>query len=248
MDGTHFFDKLLRQITSARSRRSAVVGLLGGALRLLVLTETEAKRHKKKHKPKHPKHPVSPVSPPAEPQCPTSCPVCHECINGASCTVQSDFTPCGEDGCNVCQGGACVNRADGAQCGANGRCLDGVCDHCSNGVCEHCFDGIKNGSETDVDCGGSECLRCGQGKTCHGATDCESNYCDTTCKVCQAHEQCGSDSSGPCFCLTDAAGGIDCFSGHAGTSPTNGSCPGRQILVNLFGDDPSCAYRCGEVT
>jgi hypothetical protein len=124
MDAPHF-EQLLRQVARARSRRGAVLGVLGGIVGLLGLSETEARRHRKK--PKHPKHPKHPVSPPAGPRCPASCPLCQECINGASCTVQSDFTPCGDDGCNVCQGGACVNRPDGTTCGDDGRCQDGVC-------------------------------------------------------------------------------------------------------------------------
>lgn len=34
-----------------------------------------------------------------------------------------------------------------------------------------CTDGQRNGTETDVDCGGS-CPRCGMGRTCGGPTDC----------------------------------------------------------------------------
>jgi hypothetical protein len=39
-----------------------------------------------------------------------------------------------------------------------------------------CTDNIKNGSETDVDCGGS-CPKCGVGKQCVQAADCASGYC-----------------------------------------------------------------------
>ncbi len=44
MDGSQF-DRLLRGLTTASSRRGAVVGLFGGALGLLGLTETQAKHH-----------------------------------------------------------------------------------------------------------------------------------------------------------------------------------------------------------
>jgi hypothetical protein len=68
MDGSQF-DTLLRGLTTARSRRGAVVGLLGGTLGLFGLTETEAKHKHKKHK-KHKKPPGSgspPASPPVSP-------------------------------------------------------------------------------------------------------------------------------------------------------------------------------------
>ena len=40
-----------------------------------------------------------------------------------------------------------------------------------------CSDQIKNGRETDVDCGGPTCKRCGDGQACAAGTDCGSNVC-----------------------------------------------------------------------
>ena len=39
-----------------------------------------------------------------------------------------------------------------------------------------CDDGIKNGTETDVDCGGS-CTGCAEGKFCAAGPDCENGIC-----------------------------------------------------------------------
>src|SRR5688572_26541007 len=39
-----------------------------------------------------------------------------------------------------------------------------------------CSDGIRNGSESDVDCGGT-CSKCGTGRMCGGAGDCGSGVC-----------------------------------------------------------------------
>jgi hypothetical protein len=47
-----------------------------------------------------------------------------------------------------------------------------------------CADGVKNGSETDVDCGGPACSDCSTGRTCSVNADCASNIC--TGGVCQA--------------------------------------------------------------
>src|SRR5262245_17304474 len=49
MDGSQF-DTLLRRLTTSRSRRGAMVGLLAGAVSLLGMAETEAKHKKKKKK------------------------------------------------------------------------------------------------------------------------------------------------------------------------------------------------------
>jgi hypothetical protein len=46
-----------------------------------------------------------------------------------------------------------------------------------------CFDGIKNGTETDIDCGG-ECPPCPDGDDCLVDSDCESGVCDSM--ICQA--------------------------------------------------------------
>jgi hypothetical protein len=45
------------------------------------------------------------------------------------------------------------------------------------GSAPSCTDGVKNGSESDVDCGGSECKPCIDGRACFVATDCETKQC-----------------------------------------------------------------------
>jgi hypothetical protein len=86
-------------------------------------------------------------------------------------------TACNQNGGKVCNGsGACVQCNTGAQC-ASGVCASGVCQAAS------CADGTKNGSETDIDCGGGKCAPCAVGKTCLSAADCQSGLC--TAGVCQ---------------------------------------------------------------
>lgn len=41
-----------------------------------------------------------------------------------------------------------------------------------------CADGTKNGDETDLDCGGSACPKCGDGASCLSGSDCTSGECD----------------------------------------------------------------------
>ena len=45
-----------------------------------------------------------------------------------------------------------------------------------------CDDEIRNGTETDLDCGGGECPPCGTGKTCEISVDCQDEICQN--KVC----------------------------------------------------------------
>ena len=52
------------------------------------------------------------------------------------------------------------------------------------------LDGQKNGTETDVDCGGGGCMTCSNGKVCgglaNGVRDCTSGFCSATAKLCVA--------------------------------------------------------------
>ena len=72
-----------------------------------------------------------------------------------------------------------------------------------------CSDGAKNGSETDIDCGGDICLGCLAGKTCNRFSDCISGVCEAG--MCLP----------PAGCLNDKKDGsetdVDCG---------GGSCPG----------------------
>lgn len=52
---------------------------------------------------------------------------------------------------------------------------DGIGDACE--VSATCSDRQRNGAETDVDCGGPDCLRCRKSAHCAAARDCVSNVC-----------------------------------------------------------------------
>jgi hypothetical protein len=45
------------------------------------------------------------------------------------------------------------------------------------GPAPSCSDGVKNGSETDVDCGGMACHKCFPGKACVTPGDCINHVC-----------------------------------------------------------------------
>ena len=83
----------------------------------------------------------------------------------------------------VCDGsGKCVECVDNAQC--NGG-------YCYQNACAKCDDTMKNGDETDVDCGGANCGKCANAKTCGVGGDCESTFCvDGVCCVEACDGQC----------------------------------------------------------
>lgn len=81
-------------------------------------------------------------------------------------------TVCNEGGGTRCDdSGACVECNSNAECAAGAACDAGKC------VSASCVDGVKNGTESDVDCGGSSCAGCDLGKACASNTDCASGLC-----------------------------------------------------------------------
>lgn len=72
----------------------------------------------------------------------------------------------------------------GTGCKSGAECSTGLCN-ADNGQClpASAGDGKKNGSETDVDCGGTAAAPCSDLKACLIATDCKSSVC--TANVCQ---------------------------------------------------------------
>lgn len=124
---------------------------------------------------------------------------CVECLGNADCTapetcknekcVPSTCSNAAKDGTETdvdCGG------ADCGPCSVNKKCLVGT--DCQSGVCvgppdmqkcapDTCADGMKNGSETDVDCGGTACAKCEKGKACTANSDCASDVCTT--EVCE---------------------------------------------------------------
>lgn len=115
-----------------------------------------------------------------------------------------------------------------------------------------CADGITNGSETDVDCGGS-CPRCATGKTCATRSDCASARCEAgTCQTCaNPLTDCGTDSGGGmCACRDHESGQRFCtkINGRllsAGTPCT--ACQGDEqcFPINGGANGIECIRPCG---
>jgi Cellulose binding domain len=129
---------------------------------------------------------------------------CGPCANGKTCGAASD---CLSGVCNVtCRAPSCTDlvrngsetdvdcgggMASGCMpCGTDKICTLGTdCQSgsCVAGKCQavSCDDKMKNGSETDVDCGGSCATKCDVGKMCLVNADCSGNICSTALR-CQS--------------------------------------------------------------
>ena len=110
-----------------------------------------------------------------------------------------------------------------------------------------CDDQIRNGSETDIDCGGS-CGPCQLGRSCDGDTDCDNGICpDGTCAPlpcangikdgAETDVDCGGGTCRKCSGGRQCAGDGDCFGGVC----DQGSCSSLRTIS--FAD--AVAYAAG---
>lgn len=126
-----------------------------------------------------------------------------------------------------------------------------------------CTDGTQNGLETDVDCGGAECLPCQDGQLCTLAVDCSSGSCvNGICQAitCQDGVQngtetdldCGGATCGGCglglVCNVNAdCASVNCVSGKcAAASCTDGKRNGDETDVDCGGSCSPCTVSCSD--
>lgn len=95
------------------------------------------------------------------------------CGNGSVCAGNDD---CSSKNCvnNRCAALSCDPKNDTCPKDNNGKC------DAASGLCISCADAAKNGTETDVDCGGSCPQKCAAGKACASGTDCEKGVCENS--------------------------------------------------------------------
>ena len=101
---------------------------------------------------------------------------------------------------------------DGTTCSAGAGSISGVC---IGGTClAVCGDGRRDGTESDIDCGGT-CATCGVGGACNVDGDCTTGVCDATNRCARASctdgrrngTETGIDCGGGGTCATCAVGG-----------------------------------------
>jgi hypothetical protein len=129
---------------------------------------------------------------------------------------------------------------------------------CAAGACASptCTDGAKNGSESDVDCGGS-CPTCAIAKACGAAKDCISGVCtggfcaaptctDTVKNGGETDSDCGGSCTGcgvgkKCGVAADCASQICILGACAAPSCTDGLKNGAETDVDCGGGCLGCA-------
>jgi hypothetical protein len=132
---------------------------------------------------------------------------CSKCTDNKTCAAATDCASgvcdnttkkCKAAACNdtvkngtetdVDCGGTCATKcADNKTCAVGADCATGVCDNVTK-KCKAaaCSDAVKNGTETDVDCGGTCATKCIDTKKCAVAADCASGVCDGVALTCTA--------------------------------------------------------------
>jgi hypothetical protein len=109
-----------------------------------------------------------------------------DCETGATCTQHVCTSASCSDGfkdhdeTDIDCGGSCAPCALTKDCARDADCASGACDAVLPHRClaNQCADHHENGSETDVDCGGSVCQPCTDGRNCKVDPDCVAGYCD----------------------------------------------------------------------
>jgi cysteine-rich repeat protein len=184
----------------------------------------------------------------------------HKCADTKKCSIDLDcangycnqlVTPhvCATPACNDsakngsetdtdCGGATCDGLgdrcADTKSCLVGNDCLDGVCDGTNHCAAPLCNDAVRNGTETDLDCGGATCDtagdRCADTKKCGVDNDCTNGYCN----IGVSPHVCVTPT---CTDLVQNEGetGIDC----GGTS-TCGGCPGTTCTLATDCHSLSC--------
>ena len=120
-----------------------------------------------------------------------------------------------------------------------------------------CTDAIKNGTETDIDCGGATCSKCANDKGCTGVSDCVSGIC--TAGKCAAPSctdaikngtetdiDCGGTSCPKCGDAKACSAAGDCLSGLCSSgkcvtpSCVDGLKNGTETDIDCGGSCPGC--------
>ncbi len=170
------------------------------------------------------------------------------CQSNADCTLPST---CGGGGVGLVCG--CTPK----NCAALGKTCGGPFSDGCYGMLG-CNDGNKDGSETDVDCGGTAtgcATRCANSKKCNTGSDCLSGFCadgvccstactGSTCQACSAAAK-GQGADGTCGAVKLGADPHhDCMAQAASTCGEIGGCNGSGACSTWPGGTQCAAPSC----
>lgn len=163
-----------------------------------------------------------------------------------------------EAGAGVCDGlGACVECNTAPDCPVSDPpflCMGNQC------IPAGCDDDVQTQpiGETDVDCGGPECLPCADGQACLVPSDCVSGVCeDGTCapptcddavkNATETDVDCGGGACDPCPFMGGCAQNSDCIGNVCAGAACAASCfdtveNGQETGVDCGG--PACSAGC----
>ncbi len=146
-------------------------------------------------------------------------------------------TGCG--GNDDCQSGVCCLGAPGtAACPcptSGGSCTSFARNSC---LAPSCNDNAVNGTETDLNCGGSSCPKCTTGQICVAASDCTSGVC--TQSVCAA-PSCGDHVRNGAETDADCGGGSCPACADGASCSVTGDCGAASACRS-----GKCASTCGD--
>lgn len=145
--------------------------------------------------------------------------VATTCSDGVLTSASESDVDCGS---TCASGNATFACAVNKRCAANADCASGVCNATTlRCVPDTCFNGVKDGTESDLDCGGSCDPKCGGNQACRVGADCRSGTCNAG--VCAADQcsnlrldgnetdlDCGGTCSTKCALSKGCLVGADC--------------------------------------
>jgi hypothetical protein len=179
------------------------------------------------------------------------------CERGQPCELDADCTSnlCPDGTCGVpigpddgiqnngetdvdCGGPNAPGCAAGKKCDGDDDCAELYCPEASPRICvtPRNDDGVKNGTETDIDCGGQSGIQCAVGKSCLVDGDCTAacNYAKKcveapSCKPRMGGDTCGSGEVGQPGAQHESCCRSLEVPGY--TDPRN---PGRTVLLDKY--------------
>ena len=171
---------------------------------------------------------------------------CPESTNECLYPVCDATKHCGfaaESNIATCAGGTkhCDGQGDCVECIGDQDCTgpNEACSTLHTCVPSQCTDKAKDGTETDIDCGGG-CPGCGNTKNCKVSGDCQSHDCSQSTKTCVSCTTDVCDSGNYC----DSASGACTPTLAQGAKCTDPSQCGTGKCVEGVCCDVACASGC----